>query len=145
MKALVPILLFLVACMPSGSASPQPDATVRPGVEVFLANVPQSLRGKRVAFITNASAIDRAKVSDIDLVAQNKDLKLVALLAPEHGIRGDAMDGVQINDEVDPKTGVPVYSLYLAEDRWVVRGGCRRAWRGAAGEQNSEAERAEIK
>src|SRR6185503_6034483 len=46
-----------------------------------------------------------------------KDLKLVALLAPEHGIRGDAAAGVKIVDETDPKTGVPIFSLYLAEDR----------------------------
>ena len=41
----------------------------------------------------------------------------VHLLAAEHGIRGDAMNGVRIEDETDPKTGVPVYSLYKAEDR----------------------------
>ncbi len=41
----------------------------------------------------------------------------MALLAPEHGIRGDIQAGVKIVDEKDPKTGVPVYSLYLAEDR----------------------------
>ncbi|MCY7380270.1 MAG: DUF1343 domain-containing protein [Gemmatimonadaceae bacterium] len=53
----------------------------------------------------------------IDLIAQHRDLKLVALPAPEHGIRGTVMDGEQILDEVDPKTGIPIHSLYLAEDR----------------------------
>src|SRR6185369_5212769 len=70
-----------------------------------------------VALITNHSGIDRARRTDIDLIAQSPDLKLVALLAPEHGIRGDAMDGVKISDETDPKTGVPIYSLYMSEDR----------------------------
>jgi uncharacterized protein YbbC (DUF1343 family) len=41
---------------------------------------------------------------------------LVALLAPEHGIRGEAMDGVKIADEVDARTGVPIYSLHMSED-----------------------------
>ena len=41
----------------------------------------------------------------------------MALLAPEHGIRGTAAEGAKIADEVDAKTGVPVYSLYMAEDR----------------------------
>jgi uncharacterized protein YbbC (DUF1343 family) len=116
MRALVPALLLLVSCMPSSASTSQSDATVRPGIEVFLADVPQALRGKRVALITNNSGIDRAKRSDIDLVAQSKDLKLVALLAAEHGIRGDADAGKKIEDETDPKTGVPVYSLYKAED-----------------------------
>jgi len=94
----------------------QSVAPVRPGIEVFLGNVPQALRGKRVALITNSSAVDRARTSDIDLIAQHKQLKLVALLAPEHGIRGDAPAGAKIEDEKDPKTGVPVFSLYKSED-----------------------------
>ena len=84
---------------------------------MFLANVPAALRGKRVGLITNHSAIDRSRTPAIDLIARHKDLKLVALLAPEHGIRGDAAAGAKIDDETDPKTGVPIYSLYKSEDR----------------------------
>jgi uncharacterized protein YbbC (DUF1343 family) len=90
---------------------------VRPGIEVFLADVPAALRGKRVGLITNHSGIDRARTSDIDLIARHPGLKLVALMAPEHGIRGDAEAGVRIENAVDPRTGVPIHSLYLAEDR----------------------------
>ena len=92
-------------------------SVVRPGIEVFLADVPASLKGKRVGLITNHSAIDRARNLDIDLIAQHPDLELVALFAPEHGIRGNAPAGQRIVDEKDPKTGVPVYSLYMSEDR----------------------------
>ena len=92
-------------------------ASVIPGIEVFLADVPPSLRDKRIALITNHSAVNRAKVPDIDLIAAHKDVKLVALLAPEHGIRGTAEAGEKIADEVDAKTGVPIYSLYTSEDR----------------------------
>jgi len=91
--------------------------SVRPGIETFLADVPRALRGKRVGLITNHTGIDRSGTSDIDLIAKHKDLKLVALLAPEHGIRGTTEAGEKIVDETDTKTGVPVYSLYLAEDR----------------------------
>lgn len=101
----------------SVNASVAPASFVRPGIETFLADVPASLRGKRVGLITNHTGIDRARTSDIDLIARSKDLKLVALLAPEHGIRGNVADGEEIADETDPKTGVPIYSLYLAEDR----------------------------
>ena len=94
-----------------------PAGIIRPGIETFLADVPAALRGKRVGLITNQSGIDRARTPDIDLIARHKDLKLVALLAPEHGIRGDAEAGVKIVDERDPKTGVPIYSLYQSEDR----------------------------
>ena len=94
----------------------QDRPAVRPGIEVFLNNVPSALRGKRVALITNHSAVDRAGTADIDLIAKHPHLKLVALLAPEHGIRGDAPAGAKIEDEKDPKTGVPIFSLYKSED-----------------------------
>src|SRR4029079_1616818 len=67
--------------------------------------------------ITNQSAIDRSRIPDIDLIANSKDLKLVALFAPEHGIRGVEAAGAKIGDEVDSKTGVPVHSLYGGKDR----------------------------
>jgi uncharacterized protein YbbC (DUF1343 family) len=125
--------LILTACsallpgplhaQPAAPAAPAPAtsrdaaAAVRPGIEMFLADLPASLRGKRVALITNKAGVDRFGVSDIDLIARHPQLKLVALLAAEHGIRGETADGVKIADETDPKTGLPVYSLYLAEDR----------------------------
>ena len=127
--ALVPALWLLASCTPNPSpvpASSGDSATaagtssrttvVRPGIEVFLSDIPQALRGKRIGLITNNTGIDRERRLDIDLIAQRKDLKLVALFAAEHGIRGDAQAGVTIADEVDPKTGVPVHSLYKAED-----------------------------
>ena len=110
------ILCLLTACTRPGiPKAPPTSADVRPGIEVFLANVPPALRGKRVALLTNASAVNRAGVPDIDLIAHHSDLKLVALLAPEHGIRGTVMDGERIDDETDTKTGVPVHSLYKVE------------------------------
>jgi uncharacterized protein YbbC (DUF1343 family) len=110
-------LALIFSCMPGVSfVRAQPPVPVRPGIEVFLANVPVALRGKRVALITNHSAVDRARTPDIDLIAQHPRLKLVALLAPEHGIRGDAPAGAKVEDEKDPKTGVPIFSLYKSED-----------------------------
>lgn len=131
MRAPIAVLCLLAACARGPAANPMPvpsaapsagapssvrEAAVRPGIEVFLADVPQRLHGKRVGLITNHTGIDRSRTSDIDLIAHHPELKLVALLAPEHGIRGDAMDGVKLGDETDPRTGVPIYSLYKAED-----------------------------
>jgi uncharacterized protein YbbC (DUF1343 family) len=90
---------------------------VRPGIEVFLSAVPERVRGKRVGLITNHAGIDRAGTSDIDLIAAHPDLKLVALFAAEHGIRGAAAAGETVTDGRDAKSGLPIYSLYLAEDR----------------------------
>ncbi len=111
-------LLLATSCaMGAASTLAQPAAKVRPGLEVFLSDVPAQLRGKRVGLITNHAAVDRSGTPGIDLIARHKDLKLVALFAAEHGIRGDAAAGAKIADDRDAKTGVPILSLYMAEDR----------------------------
>lgn len=112
------LLAFLLLPLPAGLQTPaESRRPVQPGIEVFLADLPPALRGKRVGLITNHTGIDRSRTSDIDLIARHEGLKLVALLAPEHGIRGNAEAGVRIQDEKDPATGIPIYSLYTAEDR----------------------------
>ena len=115
MKSVRVTLCLAVAI--AGSVAWQPRPVVRPGIETFLEDVPARVRGKRVGLITNHAAVDRAKTPVIDLVAQHKELKLVALFAPEHGIRGDLAAGERIADSRDEKTGVPIHSLYKAEDR----------------------------
>ena len=111
------VILLLASCAPAQVSSTPATGTVVPGIEVFLSELPETLRGKRVGLITNQSAIDRSRTPDIDLIANHKDLKLVALFAPEHGIRGTDAAGAKIENEVDSKTGAPVYSLYGGTDR----------------------------
>lgn len=118
MTSFRPVLIVSLAL--SSLLCEQPSASngpVIPGIETFLADVPAELRGKRVGLITNHAGIDRAGRSDIDLIAAHGQLKLVALFAAEHGIRGDAAAGEKIVDGRDARTGVPIHSLYMAEDR----------------------------
>jgi uncharacterized protein YbbC (DUF1343 family) len=96
------------------SRAPEP---VRPGIEVFVSGLPERVRSKRVGLITNHAGIDRAGTSDIDLIAAHPELKLVALFAAEHGIRGVSAAGEKVADQRDPQTGLPIFSLYMAEDR----------------------------
>jgi uncharacterized protein YbbC (DUF1343 family) len=107
------VCLSVLALAALGVQSP----AVRPGIEVFLDDLPANVRGTRVGLITNQSGIDSRGRLDIDLIAAHPGLKLVALFAPEHGIRGTVEAGEKINDAVDEKTGVPIHSLYQTEDR----------------------------
>jgi uncharacterized protein YbbC (DUF1343 family) len=67
-----------------------------------------------VGLITNHSGRDRAGRSTIDLLAKAPGVKLTALFALEHGIRGAIQAGGKVESTVDSATGVPVYSLYGA-------------------------------
>ena len=86
--------------------------TVKTGIEVLRDRDFDVLKGKRVGLVTNPSGVDRDLVSTIDILHSAPEVELVALYGPEHGVRGDVYAGDKISDTTDPKTGLPVYSLY---------------------------------
>ncbi|MCH8810765.1 MAG: DUF1343 domain-containing protein [Gemmatimonadetes bacterium] len=115
-------LLLLLACSRpdaqlDGSLY-QDDAAgfglIRPGIEVLLEDSLHLVAGRRVGLITNQTGVDRSGRSSIDRIYEHPSVELVALFAPEHGIRGTADPGATITDDVDVETGVPIHSLYGA-------------------------------
>jgi uncharacterized protein YbbC (DUF1343 family) len=90
------------------------EPTVRTGLDVLLAEGLPLLEGRRFGLITNPSAIDRDFEHAIDLLHGDPRFDLVALFGPEHGVRGDAQAGVEVTTAEDPRTGLPIYSLYGA-------------------------------
>ncbi len=86
------------------------DAQVKTGIDVLSENGFELLLGKRVGLVTNPTGVDRELNSTIDIL--HKHVNLTALFGPEHGVRGDYSAGDHVSDQVDPQTGVPVYSLY---------------------------------
>ncbi|MBQ9789669.1 MAG: DUF1343 domain-containing protein [Lentisphaeria bacterium] len=81
-------------------------------VEVFLDKYTYIVKNKRVGLIVNNTAIDSKGRKTIDLLHQDKRVNLVALFAPEHGVRGDVPAGVEVKNSIDRKTKLPVYSTY---------------------------------
>lgn len=92
-------------------------AQVTPGVEMLARHGFDVLKGKRVGLITNPTGVDRNLKSTIDILHEAPGVKLTALFAPEHGVRGDQYAGLKVSDGVDSATGVKVYSLYGANRR----------------------------
>ena len=115
-------LLLLLACSrPDAQLDAslyQDDAAgfglIRPGIEVLLEDSLHLVAGRRVGLITNQTGVDRSGRSSIDRIYEHPSVELVALFAPEHGIRGTADPGETITDDVDVETGVPIHSLYGA-------------------------------
>lgn len=82
------------------------------GVDSLKKQAFAPLRGKRIGLITNHTGVDKNGKSTIDILHRAEGVELVSLFCPEHGLRGDAEHGVKVADGKDPKTGLPVYSLY---------------------------------
>ena len=50
--------------------------------------------------------------SDVIRRLLKRDVKGTALFGPEHGVRGDAQDMIEVDTSRDARTGLPVHSLY---------------------------------
>jgi uncharacterized protein YbbC (DUF1343 family) len=87
------------------------EGAVQLGIDVLANDNFKLLEGKRVGLITNQTGVDSTGRTTIDLLHEAKNVKLVALFSPEHGIRGQ-LDQSNIADTTDEKTGLPIYSLY---------------------------------
>ena len=86
------------------------DAPVLNGIDVIARDGFKELTGKRVGLVTNHTGRDRAGRLTIDVLFKAPGVKLTALFAPEHGIRG--LLDEKISDAKDEQTGLPIYSLY---------------------------------
>lgn len=110
-RRLLPLVLLMTVLSMISSTT---EARVYSGLEVFLAKYTRIVKGKRVGLITNQTGVDARIKSTVDLLSANPNVNLVALFAPEHGIRGDARAGENVPGGKDPKTRLPIYTLYGA-------------------------------
>ena len=99
--------IFLICALPHTVA--QDGTEVVPGA-VRLTEYVDLLKGKRVALVVNHSSMVGPNHL-VDLL-MNEGIELVKIFAPEHGFRGTADAGTQIESEIDAVTGLPVISLY---------------------------------
>lgn len=102
-------ILSLLACLLISSVYAQ---KVRTGIEQLKKQEFKVLTGKRVGLITNPTGVDFELKSTADVLFEAPGVELVALFAPEHGVRGDIYAGDKVADMKDPYTNLPVYSLY---------------------------------
>ncbi len=96
----------------SSKSDRRPPGRVDSGLDVLLGERFASLRGAAVGLVCNPTAVDRKLRHAADLLREARGVRLAALFGPEHGVRGDAQYMDAVGNERDPRTGVPVHSLY---------------------------------
>jgi len=71
------------------------------------------LAGKRVCLVAHPASVTRDLVHSLDALAALDDVTLSAAMGPQHGLKGDKQDNMmETPDEVDPRLGIPLFSLY---------------------------------
>ncbi|MDA3880039.1 MAG: DUF1343 domain-containing protein [Prolixibacteraceae bacterium] len=98
------LLLTILGC----SANNLSESPV-PGANQFKSYI-NLLSNKNVAIMANhTSLVDSVHLLDFLI---SKNIKVKKVFAIEHGFRGEAANGEEINSSIDEKTGTPIVSLY---------------------------------
>lgn len=110
-KGIFLIWLCLTGCA-STSVKILPDPII-PGasnLELYL----NKINEKNVGLVANQGSVVKQGDTYVHLVDTlfTLGVQLKKIFAPEHGFRGKADAGEKIEDGLDQKTGLPVYSLY---------------------------------
>ena len=123
MPRLICLALWLLASssIPAMAEKPSaPPVTTSPkvttGAEALVASGFATLVGKRVGLITNHTGRVGAERL-IDVLARAPNVKLTAILTPEHGLGGTVEAGAKVRSTRDKATGLAVYSLYGATSK----------------------------
>jgi uncharacterized protein YbbC (DUF1343 family) len=86
--------------------------TIKLGIDYLEETGFGILRGKKVGLLTHPAGKNRRGQSSVDVLYRSNLVNLVALFGPEHGIYGNEKAAVPVDDKIDKRTGLPVYSLY---------------------------------
>lgn len=85
---------------------------VLPGIDRLLDDPGRWIGHRRVALLANQASLTSGGTPTLEALRAALGERLVALLAPEHGWSGFEDDATPVEDRRDPRTGLPVLSLY---------------------------------
>ncbi|MGZ5246655.1 MAG: exo-beta-N-acetylmuramidase NamZ family protein, partial [Flavitalea sp.] len=103
------LLIFVLIMLKTNTYAQQFKQSVTPASHRISEYLPL-LKGKAVAvFANHTSMIHNTHLVD---TLRSKGINIKKIFAPEHGFRGTADAGSKIDNAIDPKTGIPVISLY---------------------------------
>lgn len=115
-------LFTLISCKNNGQSnsdkiaqkSEKQSKEVVTGANRMYLYIPD-LQDKNIGIVTNQTGIVKTQkgtyVHLVDTLLKKK-IKVSKVFAPEHGFRGQADAGEVVKDGKDPKTGLPIVSLY---------------------------------
>lgn len=107
---------FLLLLVISQWSVAQEEKQLRTGAERLEILLPM-IQGKKVALVVNQTSVVGSQQKHLVDTLQTLGIAIQVIFAPEHGFRGDADAGELISDSRDPKSGLPITSLYGANKK----------------------------
>jgi len=84
---------------------------IKTGLDVLVHEQARRLENPMVGLVSMPAAVTPDLISSLDAL-RGAGVNVTALFGPEHGFGGAALDGAKVGDITDPRTGLPVFSLY---------------------------------
>jgi len=88
---------------------------MRLGIDVLLhdSTLLGKLAGRRVALLGHPASVTHECRHTLDALMACPEVRISAAFGPQHGMLGDKQDNmIESDDYVDPRYGIPVFSLY---------------------------------
>src|SRR3989338_6842887 len=82
------------------------------GLDRLLKISGKSLSEKRIGILGHQASLDSKGRHILDILVPQKDWNVTTLFGPEHGLSTRAQDMEPVKNGKDPKTGLPIFSLY---------------------------------
>jgi uncharacterized protein YbbC (DUF1343 family) len=107
-------LATLAPTVPTATAAAgrQHGGGVLTGFDTLARDGYRLVGGQRVGLISNPTGVVTDLRHEVDVMAADDRVDLVAAFGPEHGFRGSAQAGGSEPGGPDPRTGIPVYDTY---------------------------------
>src|SRR5512138_2111040 len=86
---------------------------VKTGLDILVHAQAHLLANQRVGLVSMPAAVLPDLTLSVDAL-RSADIVVTALFGPEHGFGGAALDGAHLDNTIDPRSGLPIFSLYGA-------------------------------
>jgi len=111
-KIIIAVMLFVSILFFPSTVFAESIPRVQLGNDVLMDEYYEALTNKSIGLVTNHTGINSSGENFVNVLAEDENLNLAALYAPEHGIDGKALAGEYVESYAHEELGIPVYSLY---------------------------------
>jgi uncharacterized protein YbbC (DUF1343 family) len=87
-------------------------AQVKTGLDVLAEQDFTVLKGKRAGVVANQNSLTSDRRGIVDVMTKSRNVRLVAIFAPEHGFTASQQAGADVQAGKLPGSGIPIRSLY---------------------------------
>tara|TARA_X000001036_G_C20687106_1_gene808045 strand:- start:2510 stop:3712 length:1203 start_codon:yes stop_codon:yes gene_type:complete len=88
------------------------DANILTGLDVVEQQDFKLLHDKNIGLVINHTSVNKEEIHILDLLLNNKNMNVVSIFTPEHGLKGNFSAGEKVDYDSNQDFGIKIVSLY---------------------------------